>query len=372
MRMKFEQPEWFVCDHSLRVENPGTPMSAPPAEPGDWPSLGQGSTARKAQEEVLETLLIRNLDVIFKERLRFLFRGGDYWGIQDITALDNLGRFHLFELKRDAVKAVVAEQLGAYLLGGLFQSPQEALDELWSMSVEGLPPRRWALFLAAALSNDRTSNAGATDVNQWHPRVVSGEVRPYDKSRWGELYRGGESDRWLTEAFLAKSKSRVVASVTMSEIEAWSEHVYHSLTREKPFRPPFRPRGHAVIWLVGRGFDDLVFKQVRLWRRAGLDARCLAADARQSIRTGKWVLSIQREAFPERKDLLDQLAAIQPELEGESGILRYDLGFYDSRPPSDKKVEEGGLPLGREAFITVRGCDHGEKRRLVAEGAGPA
>ena len=168
-KMDFEPPRWFVCDHSLRVLDESEWLQAP----ADWPSLGVGSDARKAQEEVLETILILNLRRLLREQVTYLCRAGDTWGREDITGVDNLGRFHLFELKRDYVSEDVPEQLGAYLLSRLFKAGDDFLDESWQLN-NGVSAERWALFLAAAHANERTSNIGRRFVNESHPGIRSG------------------------------------------------------------------------------------------------------------------------------------------------------------------------------------------------------
>ena len=359
--IEFEPVQWFLCNHALRITNLTDPLFAAPEAQGDWPSLGCGGAARKSREEVLETILILNLRELLRERLNFLFRGGDYWGIQDVTAVDSLGRFHLFELKRDRVRGVVAEQLGVYLLSGLFQSGDHFLEEQWSMNVERLSAKCWALYLAAAQANERTSSLGKNDVSSWHPSVLSGDEPRFGKSRWQKLYTAGESDTWLIEAMIAKAKARGAQGVTIEMISSWGESTYHQMTATKPSRPKVRPKSQAVIWLVGRGFDREAFEQVRLWRRSGLDARCLFADARQSNRTGQWVICVRREAFPQRGQALDEIAKVQGEIESNTEACRLDLELYESKPPSDTNIQSGGWPLRDATRMVVRGWNDSEK-----------
>ncbi|MEL7667776.1 MAG: hypothetical protein AAGU73_06210 [Actinomycetota bacterium] len=352
-----EEPQWFICDHSLQIVNLDDPLPCEPEDSGDWPSLGSGAGARKALEEVLESILVLNLRDLLRERVRFLYRAGDHWGIEDITGLDNLGRFHLFELKRDIVSGKVTEQLATYLLRNLFEPGDDYLSEKWALNREYLTVGRWALYLAAALANTRTSNIGLNDVNEWHSSVVSGVVPPFTKTSWRRLSVDTKYEgiyRWSTEAMIAKATAtRGVTGVDTATVSEWAATAQRRLAGTKPTRPRVRPNGQAVIWLVGRGFDEAVFEQVRLWRRAGIDARCLLMDARQSERTGQWVVRVQRERFPEREQALEVVSSMQAAIERDPQSRSLDLRFYHTRAPSNPYVQDGGMPRREETSVVL-------------------
>lgn len=358
--MEFEPPQWFTCAPNLGVTDLDHPsLTAPP----DWPSRGTGIDARKAQEEVLESILILNLEGLLRERVRFLYRGGDSWAIQDITALDNLGRVHLFELKRDRVRPVVPEQLSTYLLGGLYSSADDVLDDMWRRNTRVLTTARWALYIAAALANSRTSNIGRLDVNRWHPLVTSGSRPPYTAAEWRRTFSGRDEEvlRLCTEAMIEKAKTRGVSGLTYESLLDWGSEARRDLSTSAPTRPRVRPTSSAVVWLVGRSFHGSVFENVRMWRRAGLDARCLKADARQSATTGQWMIRIQREAFPQREAALDAIAARQDVLEYDERARKLELRFYDTKAASDTATGDGGAPRGPRTRVVVRGWDAGER-----------
>lgn len=356
--LEFEPPRWYLCDHSLKVSNLGDPLLSAPLE--DWPARGTGISARKAQEEVLETILILNLQTLLRERLHYLCRAGDIWGIQDIAAVDDLGRFHLFELKRDRVGAAVTEQLGMYVLRHLFEPSDRVLDQFWEANL-GVIEERWALYLAAALANTRTSNVGRHDVNEWHPSVLPrGGAEPFTLATWGRLHPSTEpaACEWCTEAMIAKAiQVRGVCGVSAGLVRDWAKSTYRELTKQKPLLPRTIPVSRAVFWLVGTDFDPEVYEQVRLWRRAGLDARCVKIDARQSARTGQWVVRMQREAFQERDRALEVASSrIKTAAKGgESG--RLDLRFYETRPASDTNLIRGGTPLHGRVEVVLLASD---------------
>jgi hypothetical protein len=200
--------------------------------------------------------------------------------------------------------------------------------------------------------------------------VRSGATKAFGEARWHHLIEGGETEAWLTTAMLEKAKSRGAPHVSGSDVATWAATTYSELTATRPAIPRVRPRSRAVIWLVGRSFDPAVFRQVRLWRRAGLDARCLILDARQSKRTGRWIICVQREFFPQRDEALESLAANQAAIEGSPEAVRLDLEFYDARPPSDDEIERGGLPLDDETRVVVRGWNDETKVLYRAKGRG--
>lgn len=93
-------------------------------------------------------------------------------------------------------------------------------------------------------------------------------------------------------------------------------------------------------------------------------------DARQSKRTGCWIICVQREFFPQRDEALESLAANQAAIEGSPEAVRLDLEFYDARPPSDDEIERGGLPLDDETRVVVRGWNDETKVLYRAKGRG--
>ncbi|MCX8007139.1 MAG: hypothetical protein N3B11_03375 [Coriobacteriia bacterium] len=355
---EFEDPHWFICNHALQIVNLDDPLESAPEDSGDWPPFGTGVQSRKALEEVMESILVVNLPGLLRERVQFLYRGGDTWGVEDITGLDNLGRFHLFELKRDGLSEKVTEQLATYLLGNLFRSGDDYLDEKWSLNQQLLTVGRWALYLAAALANTRTSNLGPDDVNQWHPAVVSGSAPPFTRTSWRRLSDDTKYEglyEWGTEAMVAKAtKTRGVTDVDATMVYEWAERLQERLGGSKPVRPRVRPGGQVVIWLVGRSFDKAVLDRVRLWRRAGIDARCLMMEARQSLRTGQWVVRVQRERFPEREQALNAIARMQAAIEADPKYKELALEFYDTRAPSNPDLSSGGTPLRDKSSVLLK------------------
>ena len=142
---------YFVCDDQLRIspEDPGA--DAPPT---GWEGAVQ------AQEEVMETLVVLNLEKLLADDVQFLFRAGDYWGIQDITAIDPLGMIHLLELKKGTIGAKVTEQLAAYLMRTMFDDASAFANRLADHNERHLGESRWAVYLAGALANERTTTVG--------------------------------------------------------------------------------------------------------------------------------------------------------------------------------------------------------------------
>ena len=154
-----------------------------------------------------------------------------------------------------------------------------------------------------------------------------------------------------------------MVGVTEEMIADWARAIHFELTSHKPARPRVRPTGEAVIWLVGRGIDPGAQQRVRLWRRAGLDARCLIVDARQSPTTGQWIACVRREEFPERDEALDFIESHPELIEGDVRVERLELRFYESRAASSTDLAGGGLPLGAATQVAL--CGKGGRERQL-------
>lgn len=348
MSFEWNRKVWYVCDERLRITNADSPLTEAPA---DWP----GAESDKAKEEVLETLLILNLQTLLDEDLRFLFRAGDYWGLQDITALDPLGRVHLFELKKGKINNRVPQQLASYLLPNLFAGGREYARWTWQLNRDRLDATRWELYYAAALANERTSNIGRKYVN---------ETRGDDQlteSEWKALYKQNESGALITRALLAKAEGRC-ASPTLEQVADWGAATRAELVGEVPAMPHVWTEPGGVIWLVGRTVDADALEEIRKWRQAGVDARAACVDARQSQSDGRWIIRVTRENYPERRALLQKVGAELPSLvehvavDGPGPLFGHKLRIklYEEVAASKANKPGGGGALGSDATVQLR------------------
>ncbi len=367
MSVEWEPSVWYECDARLRA--------ARPRHPQEEVQLAQlHKKGVRAKEEVLETLVILNLQTILEEPLRFLVRAGDYWGLQDITAVDPLGRVHLFELKKDSIGRDVPAQLATYLLTNMFTDAREYASWAWSLNKRLLHGERWALYLAAALVNERTTTFGRKALYR-----ELGIARITDGC-WKKMNQNGEAAALKLRALLAMT-GQTHQLPSLPELHRWADATARSLLGDRPELPLVTIQPHGAIWLVGRSFADDALEQVAQWRRAGVDARFIEVDARQVEADGRWIIRVRREAYPERRELLDRVyregAALLAEHDQTAGPssppLQIKLRLYNRLAASKMKKSEkrgktkqAGHPLSGDAYAvlsTGRGED-GSKEEL--------
>lgn len=345
--MDVGQGLFYTCDARLRVAADDEGSTTPP--PG-W------SEAAPAQEEALETLLVLNLRKVLGEDVEFLFRAGDYWGLQDITAIDSLGRIHLMELKKGKIDAKVVEQLSAYLLRTMFDDGVVFARRMAGLNRVLLKAERWAVYLAGALANQRTTVLGPKAYRTHVSDPGHGEaLTDYAWSKQTPAQRVARNRQTLRA--LVEARGWPVLSPTA--LDAWGEEVRGQCQPPDIHSPPFRVRRSGVIWLVGRRVDEGALKQVQRWRRAGVDARPLVMDARQCRQSGRWMLRVLREDYPERAALIRQVAAsvaanTLPEAPFRATAERpmgyqLELELYEKPPASSRSMNRGGAALRSRA-----------------------
>ena len=224
---------------------------------------------------------------------------------------------------------------------------------LWDLKSKTLTVDRWLSYLTAAQANERTSNLGRGYVNQHHPQITAGELERFTKTSWANAFERKTSDTRRSEALISVAQRKCAEVPSLATHRRMAQEIVHEFSANRPIRPVVRPKRQAVIWLVGRGFSRSVFEDVRMWRRAGIDARCLDLDARQSKRTGLWSIRVKREKFPHRTLLLSKLAIQQESIESIPAANHLRIHLYTKGRPSDTNLEQGGLPLGSNAHVVV-------------------
>lgn len=86
-------------------------------KPSAWASSVRGV------ESSVETLLAIHTEQFVGFPLRFLRRDRPLHGAEDLVATDDIGRIHIFELKKGSISEQAASQLEYYLFRYLFQNP---------------------------------------------------------------------------------------------------------------------------------------------------------------------------------------------------------------------------------------------------------
>ena len=347
--MDLSAGRYFTCDERLRIADDDPGDTRPP--PG-W------AKAQQALEEPMETLVVLNLQKLLGDDVSFLFRAGDYWGLQDITGLDALGRIHLMELKKDKIDNKVTQQLGAYLLRTMFDGRANFVRRMAEHNKRGFTDSRWAVYLAGALANVRTTTVGPKDYYALISALGRGPA--LSDSQWKNQ---GEVERQARQVttLMAMVAERGQATLSNASFDAWGREVLSMTRPEVPPSLPLRVRSPGVIWLIGRRIDEAALHQIRLWRRSGVDARPLCVDARQSTDTGRWMVRLLTEHFPERQALVRQVATgigtlTEPLFhEDQDRPIGYELrlSLYGRPPASSRDLNAGGEPLhdGARAYL---------------------
>ena len=360
--IEWEDHCWYTCNRWLEVTDSGAPLAKAPT---GWADAK--AAKRCAQEEVVETLMVLNLPVLLGEDVRYLFRAGDYWGLQDISAIDPLGRIHLFELKKAGISGDVTEQLGHYLLSSLFRSAPHYAKWLRGLSEERIRGARWALYLAAAMANERTANIGLKYVEA-HNRDESDRLT---KGQWSELLKPREGEATtaaqdlLLDALRAAATTAGATVPTTPELLEWGERLASQLVPRAVEAPPVWVEPNCVIWVVGTHFHQAAEDSIRRWRGAGVDARALEVEARQAA-DGTWMIRVRRENFPERREVLSKVKAnltsalerVRQERTNDPAVLALRVNLYERIVPSkaSKSKVAGGRPLrvgARAELVTL-------------------
>ncbi len=328
-------------------------------EPSDWHS----SQRPQPDEEVIETFLAFHLGQLTAEPVTVFARGGDYWGICDLMALDTFGRFHLFEVKKGTVNATVAEQLSNYLLTYLFADAEALLRDWWPRYRTDVLGDRLALHLAGALAELRTVNLGRKFVSRW-AYLRSAPETPDQMARQSQWLKMPPVRRkeLLIDALLRYAvehthldRAEVPDLQSLNAIaDAWARKLGPT---ENPPQPALIADRKTVIWLVGRTIHPAARERIRLWRRAGIDARWLAVEVRRDEHRANWHLRVESERAPQRAELSLKLLEWIRQDAGQHRLGRVKFELYEHRVPSNTQLDLGGT-LAREcrATVTAEGC----------------
>lgn len=319
----------------------------------DPPTGWTRTKAVRTHEETLQTVMLLHLADICGEAVQLVGMAGDSWGGADIIGLDRLGRVHLFELKRERIGAAAAQQLAHYLLSLIFVDPVQHVCLRWVRTTEWeLQDWRLAETLAGALAGQQTYNLGHAFVQKWKlcPDVP--------RSRW-KKWDEAQKHPFRLAALLKKAGShldKVPAPEAMLQLaREWRQRLR---PQESPPTGLFACERPVVIWLVGSGFNSEAEEEIRGWRAAGVDARCLQAEVRFSSQREGLILRIGREVAPGRAELVRRVedwAAGHVPLGAQP---RLDLDLYTRSRPSDRsntRAQAGLLKSKLKATIHLDG-----------------
>jgi hypothetical protein len=335
-------------------------------EPDDWHS----SQRPQPDEEVIETFLAFHLGQFTAEPVTVFARGGDYWNTCDLMALDTFGRFHLFEVKKGSVNAAVAEQLSNYLLTHLFADAEALLRDWWPRYRMDVLGDRLVLHLAGALADLRTVNLGRKFVSRWADPLAAPETlcQLACQSQWLKIppIRRKELlidalQRYAVE-HTHLDRAEVPALGTLNALaDAWARKLAPT---EEPPRPVLIADRKTVIWLVGRTIHPSARERIRLWRRAGIDARWLAVEARRDKHRANWHLRVESEHAPQRAELSRKLLEWIRQDAGQYPLGSVKFELYEDRVPSNTQLDHGGT-LAPQCRATVKTAER-DTRQFTA------
>lgn len=131
------------------------------------------------------------------------------------------------------------------------------------------------------------------------------------------------------------------------------------------------PERRAVIWLVAPSFDQSLSEEwstspIRLWRRAGVDARLLELEVRLPPGTSGTYIRVRREDDAPRRELTDDVLR---QLEQRGASPRHDqrlaMQYYDECSPSCTSLAHGGgmLERGCAALVESVPIGNGDLRK---------
>jgi len=334
MSIKWEQQNFYALVPADLGLN-GLQWSTDP--PAGWSK----SSAGRVHEETLQTLLSLHLSEVSCEPVQLVGKAGDYWGGADIVGLDTLGRVHLFELKRGRVSEEAARQLSYYMLRHVFDEPARFIEHRWNpLGKSDLRVERLSETIAGALAGQQTHNVGYFFVREWAKAAIT------SKSAW-QKQSYEEKHPLLLKALLEKAKERLDQVPTREEIveitNGWRSRLW---SEGGPARSAFVCERPVVIWLVGAGFTPGVEEEIRRWRAAGVDARCLQAEVRFSSQRDGLTLRVAREEAPGRVTLVRLLEQWAASNGASNAPVKLTVQLYVEARPSDKgkQKEAAGRP----------------------------
>ena len=327
----------------------------------DPPAGWSKSSARGVHEETLQTLLSLHLSEVSCEPVQLVGKAGDYWGGEDIVGLDTLGRVHLFELKRGRVSEDAARQLSYYMLRHVFNEPARFIESWWKRIGEWeLRVERLSETIAGALAGQQTHNVGYFFVREWAKAATTSKYA-WKKQSYDEKHP------LLLRALLEKAKERLDQVPTKDEVaeiaKVWRSRLW---SEGGPARSAFVCERPVVIWLVGTGFTPEVEEEIRRWRAAGVDARCLQAEVRFSSRRDGLILRVAREEAPGRVELVKLLEHWAASNRASNASAKLTVQLYVVARASDKGKQKEAAGRPKEPPSARIEWHAGESIELVA------
>lgn len=369
VRSRFFGPgRWSVADFPLgQIDGPfgtWTDTLAPPLHRGDGNLI----------EKSLETLVALQFGFITGAEPTAIVTSRPMCSDPDVVALDNLGRIHLVELKKQSLTAKDVEQAEQYMLRLVFRDVADFMNR-WA-EVEGARNRTLQLSIAGLWANVDPGKEGhqlakrVADVDKaFHGWCCQhfGQRFP-SKAHWTRLHKGGEglppdpaAMVRLLQHVAAKGDEQRVEEMAHAQLDLVSR-----LERGSPFCRASAPAGDGasvtskpklVLWLGAPVIGDDALERIERLRLLGVDARCFEIrgrlDEQKAVR-----LQVRKEYNPDRDALEAIVADHMKESSAETGRIEWNL--YCKKTPS----ERGGDSAARAALDSSDGRRWAPSARL--------
>ncbi len=343
-----QERSWSPLDALLAPRGPAT--GAIPAN------------AKPTVEKVLETYIALNFEQVTGASPVSVVVSRALCSEPDVVAVDELGRVHMVEVKKDPITKRDVEQATHYMLRSVFADRFAAFDKL----PQEVETRAYAL--AAALAGVVCETDESKEGKTLHSREVKHDPLLSDfaiaslgrvpvKSKWSTDRQTAEGALVHIATLLAHARRHglwpsdgTLDSGVQLLLAAGRHHAATSafrapLTQSVRDRLP-RPTRPLVLWLAAPTIDSSAVEELVRLRAAGVDVRAVEVDLRRDAESSVqgergWHVSVRREDAPDRdRSEAEAVVGVRRGLEVGTTL---DIAFYVERPPSDrsKRPEHG-------------------------------
>lgn len=269
-------------------------------------------------EEVYVTLLSLFLRKFAEDDLSFINRSyWSTWGGVDLTAVDELWRIHLFELKNGNCRIDDLNQLERYFRATSFENLEKYINANLNNSQFSENIMKTLMF--GLYTGSTTALKQKTSIEKELNRHIK-------KKEWDDHKLKTE---FITE-FIKKDIHKIW-DISISEEEIRNNYIkwfkyledirnkLRNRVKEEISLKWLLPEHKCVLWLVGNDFDKKVNEKIIQLRGERMDVRLLIMEVRFSKGINFIFIKIQKEDYPERENVARDL----------STWIKENKGFYN-------------------------------------------
>ncbi len=310
-----------------------------------------------ALEKVLETYIALEFENVTGIKPLAVTTSRALTSEADVVAIDELGRVHLVEVKKDKITRADVRQATQYMLRSVFADRFDAFPD--SLGDDEERARSLAAALAGAVSGLDETKVGYAlyqELTKVDPslaafakitlgREPTAYSWPTDRqSLAGTRVHMATLLAWARRAELWHGDdlpSAIERLISAGHDRAGSSALWARLSRVTRDTLP-RPSRALVLWLVAPRISEEALVEVRQLRSVGVDVRAVEVVLRRhatwtAAGTRGWRASIRREHAPERDRVeSDASAALR---DGKGQHARLESEYYLERSPSDRSAD---------------------------------